>query len=432
MLVLQKRRAPVQLFSALDPPIKRNLWVLLASSLLFWAGIGSLLPTLSLYVQAIGGNDQEIGFVTGAFAIGLLGSRTWLGRLADQRSRKLVLLIGFVVATIAPIGYLSFQSIPGLIAIRIFHGICVAAFATAYIALVVDLSPPKNRGELIGYMTLGNPIGTAIGPALGGFVQQSWGNSALFLMAAGFSGLGLLCAAQVQAPAIPAEPNPSAYETSWQLLTGPRLRVPTLVFLLIGIAFGTLATFVPLLIKSTAVDLNPGFFYTAAAVGGFGVRLVVGKASDRFGRGLPITISLILYTLAMCLVWSAHSTFQFLCAGLIEGSAAGILIPTVSALIADRARPQERGRLFGLCLIGFDLGIAISGPLFGSVGETLGLDYRNMFAVAAGLAFLSLLTFITQSSKTPSDSIQFALGRGQDAYALALDGEPYPSLKKTS
>jgi hypothetical protein len=61
----------LQLFSALDPPIKRNLRILLASSLLFWAGIGSLLPTLSLYVQSIGGNDQEIGLVSGAFAIGL-------------------------------------------------------------------------------------------------------------------------------------------------------------------------------------------------------------------------------------------------------------------------------------------------------------------------------------------------------------------------
>jgi MFS family permease len=411
----------VQLFSALDPPVKRNLWVLLASSLLFWAGIGSLLPTLSLYVQDIGGNDQEIGFVTGAFAIGLLGSRTWLGRLADQRSRKLVLLIGFVVATIAPIGYLSVQSIPWLIVIRIFHGICIAAFATAYLSLVVDLSPPKNRGELIGYMTLGNPIGTAIGPAFGGFIQESWGNTALFLMAAGFSALGLLFATQVRAPTIPIDPNPSAYETSWQLLTGPRLRVPTLVFLLVGLAFGTLATFVPLLIKSTSVDLNPGLFYTAAALGGFGVRLAVGRASDRFGRGLPITLSLVLYTLAMSLIWSAHSTFVFLFAGLIEGSAAGILIPTVAALIADRARPQERGRLFGLCLTGFDLGIAISGPLLGSVGTSLGLDYRNMFAVAAGFAFLSLLTFITQSSKTPSDSIQFALGQGKDAYAVAIE-----------
>ena len=109
---------------------------------------------------------------------------------------------------------------------------------------------------------------------------------------------------------------------------------------------------------------------------------------------------------------------RFLLAELIEGSAAGISIPTISALIADRARPQERGRLFGLCLIGFDLGIAISGPLLGSMGGSFGLDYRNMFVVAAGLTFLSLLTFITQSSKTLADSVQFAFGRGKDAYAI--------------
>ena len=48
----------------------------------------------------------------GSFAIGLLLFRPMLGKLADDRSRKLVLLIGVAVVAIAPLGYLFVKSIP--------------------------------------------------------------------------------------------------------------------------------------------------------------------------------------------------------------------------------------------------------------------------------------------------------------------------------
>ena len=73
--------------------------------------------------------------------------------------------------------------------------------------------------------------------------------------------------------------------------------------LLIGMVIGTLQTFAPLFIKSMKIDLNPGLFYTAAAMASFSVRLFIGRASDRYGRGLFITISLMAFTLAMVGIW---------------------------------------------------------------------------------------------------------------------------------
>jgi predicted MFS family arabinose efflux permease len=66
--------------------------------------------------------------------------------------------------------------------------------------------------------------------------------------------------------------------------------------------------------------------------------------------------------------------------------------------------------------MGMDVGIAIAGPALGSVAEYIG--YRNMFGLTAGLTFLSILIFLTLSSKDLPSSVRFALGRGQDAYAL--------------
>ena len=162
-------------FTELDAAEVRDLSILFITGLLFWTSITTMLPTLPTYVQELGGTTQQVGLVMGCFAIGLLFSRTWLGQLADRHSRKIVLLIGTVVGAIAPLGYLWINSIAGLMAVRAFHGISIAAFTTAYSALVIDLSPLKHRGEIVGYMSLAVPIGMAIGPAVGGILQTSHG-----------------------------------------------------------------------------------------------------------------------------------------------------------------------------------------------------------------------------------------------------------------
>ncbi|WP_017717098.1 MFS transporter [Kamptonema formosum] len=427
----------MKVFSTLEPNQRRSLVILFAAGLLFWCNIASLLPTVPLYVQHVGGTKQQIGLVMGAFALGLLPSRPWLGPLADRQGRKIVLLLGAGVAATAPLGYLVVTSIPGLIAIRAFHGISVAAFTTGYSALVTDLSPPRQRGEIIGYMSLSNPIGVAIGPAVGGFLQESAGYPPLFLMAASLGALALLCVNQVREPGTYAAGRPerqnAAKEASaassgglpsssperekfWQLLWSPRLRIPTLVMLAVGLVFGTLSTYMPLFIKETGVNLNAGLFYTAAAVASFSARLFTGRASDRYGRGLPIACSLVCYTAAMLALWGSNSPAAFLLAAWLEGSASGTLIPTIVALVADRCGPQQRGRFFSLCVGGFDLGLALAGPILGAIAEVTG--YRNMFAIAAGLALLALILFITQSSKDLAHSLRFATGRGKDIYAF--------------
>ena len=412
----------MNIFRDIDPQPRRSLLTLFTAGLLFWSSLASLLPTLPLYVQSVGGTKQQIGFVMGAFAIGLLLSRPQLGKIADSRGRKQVLLLGASVAAIAPLGYLLAQSIPLLLLIRAFHGLSIAAFTTAYSALVTDLSPPGKRGELIGYMSLVNPIGLAVGPAIGGFVQAWVGYIPLFAMSAAFAATAVFFTCKIAEPnfadltksdSLSEDKNSQKY---WKMLWNPRVRIPALVLLLVGLVFGTLSTFMPLFIQETKANLNPGLFYSTAAIASFGIRLLTGRASDKYGRGLFISGGLICYAVSMLLLYFANNSGAFLIAALVEGCAGGTVLPMMVTLMSDRCEPHERGRLFSLCIGGFDLGIAVAGPTLGFVAEQVG--YRNMFGFAAGLAGLALVIFITQSSKGLSNSMKFAIGRGKDIYAL--------------
>lgn len=428
------------IFSTFSPPVQRNLGILFVAGLCFWAGLAGLLPTLPLFIATLGGNGQQIGLVMASFAIGLLVARPTLSRLADKQGRRLVMLIGLVAITLAPFGYLLVFLLPHLtvpvtllqrtitvdgsmlamMVIRAFHGLSIAAFVVAYSALVIDLSPPANRGELIGYMSLVNPVGMALGPALGGFLYEASGFTTAFLVMGilGLVGIGLIVKLEepVPPPLDPTLPPIADQNVFWRLLLTGRIRVPALILLLVGLAFGTLSTFVPLYVREVGLSLNVGLIYTASAIASFASRLLVGRASDRHGRGRFITASLAFYSLSMMMFWMADSAPMFLLAGLLQGLAAGTLIPMIAALMADRSRANERGRIFGLAMVGFDVGIALAGPSFGWFADLI--SYRGAFGIACLMTLLGLLIFITASSKDLHHSLQFALSHGRDVYAM--------------
>ncbi|MEM1311699.1 MAG: MFS transporter [Cyanobacteria bacterium P01_H01_bin.153] len=429
----------MRVFTTFSPALRWNLGILFAAGLCFWAGLAGLLPTLPLFIETLGATGSQIGVVMASFAVGLLVARPWLARLADEQGRKLVLLIGITAIAIAPFLYLLALFLPPLewqfiwgervlrvngvllllMAFRAFHGLSIAAFVVAYSALIVDISPPAKRGELIGYMSLVNPIGMALGPALGGFLL-TWSNFATAFIAMGVLGiLGVVCVTQVQETYEPVPRDRSSAAPRplfWRLLLTPRVRTPAFMLLLVGLAFGTLSTFVPLFVRETEIDLNVGLIYTASALASFIIRLLVGRASDRLGRGRFITAGLLMYTLSMLAFWQAESAATFLLAGLIQGGAAGTLIPMVAAMMGDRSTANERGKVFGLVMVGFDVGIALAGPVFGTFADWV--SYRGSFGLAGLMTFIGLLIFITTSSKDLSHSLQFSLGQGRDVYAV--------------
>ncbi|NJM97003.1 MAG: MFS transporter [Phormidesmis sp. RL_2_1] len=438
------------LFLNFEPALRRNLAIFFAASLCFWAGLAGMLPNLSLYIESFGASNQEIGWVMAAFAIGLLGFRPKMSRFTDRAGRKPALLIGVSVIAIAPLLYLSVSAVPNLMlhipgtnwqigtavlllgVTRAFHGISIAAFATAYSAVIADMAPPQHRGELIGYMSLATPIGMAIGPALGGYLEASFSLAFLTMTALGM--VGTLCVLASQEPPranaiAPASVTaatadrpignhqPRRSPVFWRLLFTPPIRVPALILFMVGIAFGSMVAFVPLYVRQAGIDINIGLIYTVSALASFSIRAIAGRASDKLGRGRFISLGLIFYTLAMLTLTLANTAPMLLLAGILQGAGGGTLIPIIAALMTDRSRPHERGLTFGLCLTGFDLGIALAGPVMGQLADANN-SYTLVFALAGIMTFLGLIIFITASSKDLIHSIHFALNDGRDVYAI--------------
>jgi len=389
--------------------------------LMFWSSLASQLPTLPLYIGYLGGTTTQVGFVMGSFAIGLLLCRSYLGRVADRRGRVVMIWLGLAVAAIIPLFYTTFTSMPMLMVLRAMHGVSIGAFATAYTALTVDQAPQSHRGEIIGYMSLVHPLGIGFGPAIGGWVQEEFGYMPLFMTASGLAIAGLIVATNLHESSnfVRSSNNDGQDRLPlWATLTSPRVEVPAIVLLLLGTVFGILSSFLPLLIKEQNIPLNAGIFYMTTAIASFMIRLPIANISDRYGRGIFISVGLCFYILAMLVIATVHTRLALIGAGALEGIGSGIVIPSIMTLLSDRTTPKERGFIFGLTWLGFDLGMAACSPIIGTLIVIIGLS--GAFAVACGMAILALVIFVTQSSSTLKTSFLFAIGLEKDRYAKTL------------
>jgi MFS family permease len=376
-----------------------------------------LLPTLPIYLADVGFGQQKIGLIIGAMALSLLVVRPSLGQLADQRGRNGVLLLGCLVAATAPLGYLALKHFWPLVALRLYHGLSIAAFTTAYVALAADLAPPHQRGEIMGHMGLANPIGIALGPALAGYLLGTVDSFTIIFLGSALLGLGSMWLTMI----LPDRPWPqpttdraSMVAAMGQILQTPALAIPSAMLVLVGFPFGAIHTFIPLYIQNAGATLNPGLFYLAAAVMSFMARLIFGRLTDRHGRGLFIFLSLLGYACSMGMLAVAQGTAWFLGAAMVEGMSLGTLMPTTIALLTDRCHPEQRGLVFAIGIAGLDGGIAIAAPLFGWVAAAWG--YPSIFALSMGFVLLATTLFVLLGNKTIGSSWRFALGVEADRY----------------
>ena len=171
-----------------------------------------------------------------------------------------------------------------------------------------------------------------------------------------------------------------------------------------------------MVLEETEFGFSAGWFFTTAAIASFSSRMFSGSISDRYGRGPLITISLLCYFVSVIFLTQATGGQQVLIAAIFEGIGAGTLLPTIIALISDRSSGYERGRVYSVCLGGFDIGNALAGPLVGSLGSSL--NYQTIFTISSSFAFIGFLLFISQYNASFKKSLSFALGKEKDLYAF--------------
>ena len=138
------------------------------------AGFGALMPVLPAWLTLLlpGASASEVarhvGFLSGAYAVGVLvGAPLW-GTVGDQVGHGRILILGLVgyVASSLLLLVPTFTAVWGMYALRTTTGFFVAAVVPVVSALVAEHTPQKQRARRFAWLGAMSLLGFLFGPAL--------------------------------------------------------------------------------------------------------------------------------------------------------------------------------------------------------------------------------------------------------------------------
>ncbi|MFQ5886499.1 MAG: MFS transporter, partial [Anaerolineae bacterium] len=239
---MNNRPSPNQEEAPFSYPL--SFYLIMASTFLFFFSMHLLITPLPLYIKEVGGEPSQIGLVMGMFALTAVLSRPLVGRLVDTWGRKPVMIMGSAIFILGPLFYALARSISSLFLARMFHGMGIAAFTTAYSTLVADLVPPPRRGEALGLAGVAVGLSLMLAPPLGDALLPRLDFSLLFVASAVVAALSLLVAIPIREAARAA--NPQTAPGFLDTLSERYVWVPSLLTLAVGLTYGSIYVFLPL------------------------------------------------------------------------------------------------------------------------------------------------------------------------------------------
>src|SRR5579871_5464477 len=96
------------------------------------------------------------------------------GWLSIRVGRKLTFLVSIAGFTLASMACGAAQSLPQIVIFRLIQGICGAALIPLSQAVVLDIYPPQQVGQVMAIWGAGAILGPIFGPVLGGWLTDNF------------------------------------------------------------------------------------------------------------------------------------------------------------------------------------------------------------------------------------------------------------------
>lgn len=396
-----------------NPIIKEALWTRNYVSMILlslFIGIslnmtGTLTP---LFARELGSSLSTVGIIVAAFTVTALIFRPFFGNIVDTKGRKVTIIIGGVLFTLATLSYGISFSVFGLMFVRLFHGFSFSAHSTAAGTVVADIVPPSRLSEGVGFFGISHTLGMALGPLIGLNLLDYAGFTPVFILSALLGGISVLISFSVkfnnENTKLSATNNSKVINDvtktnrgfSTSSIIEPSALPSSFVLLFIALTLGAIFTFLPVFAFSRGIE-DIGIFFTVFALVQLVARPLTGKLADRFGFTPIIIPGLIFMLIAMILLAYANNIGLFIAAAAAYGIGFGSVQPTLNAIMIKLCPVHRRGVGNATFFSAMDIGIGVGAVLWGVVSELVGFTF--VFLGSAFCIILSILVYLFWLSK---------------------------------
>jgi MFS family permease len=374
----------------------RDFVLICLANFFVFLGFQMTLPTIPLFVEHLGGNDQLIGLVVGIFTFSALVVRPFAGHALETRGRRFVFLIGLAIFVLSVGSYSFITSILLLFMMRVIQGIGWGFSTTASGTIATDIIPASRRGEGMGYYGLSGNIALAFGPSLGLLLAGMLSFTPLFLICAALGLASLLFAANITYKKI-EQPQKLAHH-KWDIYEKSALE-PSILLFFLTVTFGGIASFLPLYTAEKGIS-GIQWYFLLYALALMVTRTFAGQLYDKKGHQAVFIPGAALILLAMLLLaWLPNNMILFT-AAILYGLGFGTVQPALQAWSVERAARDRKGMANATFFAFFDLGVGVGAMVFGQISHWFG--YASIYLTAALSVSLSVLfyLFVLKREKT--------------------------------
>jgi MFS family permease len=361
-----------------------------------------IVPELPSYLTSLGGGEYK-GFIISLFTVTAMLSRPFSGKLADKIGRIPVMMAGSAVCFLCSLVYPILTTVSGFLFLRLLHGFSTGFTPTGQTAYLSDIIPAEKRGEAMGLLGTAGTLGMAGGPAIGGLVANQFGLQFMFYCSSAFALTAILILLGIKETLRDKHPvNLSLLKINRKDLFEPRVLMPCLVMVLSAYSYGAAFTVIPDFGEFVGIK-NKGLLFTYLTVASLLVRLIGGKASDRWGRKPVLQVSTLTIAVGMLIIAFAESKLQLIIGVSVYGLGQGATSPTLLAWATDLSDINFKGRGIASLYIFMELGIGLGAFASGLIFSNESSNFLLTFIVCSSLATASFayITFL-RSPVNPS------------------------------
>ncbi len=359
------------------------------------------------FVQSIGGDEQQLGWIVGCGMIGSIVIRLAQGDAIDRYGAGRIWFWSLVVYSISLLLHLWLTTAYGP-AVFIVRAVMQASLAGVFGSSITFVSlrvRPQRMAEVIGALGTSGFLGLMLGPSLSDWLGS--GNAEQHQMVARMFWIASVMAILSVGAAwfITRKATKPAHHTRTSLLRVISQYHPMMISVsaaAMGAGFAIPVTF----LRPFAAEKNlggVGLFFSVYAVTGFLARLASRSLFERFGNRPWIIVGLILLTISyLCYLPVTRST-DLIAPAAIAGIAHALLFPSIMSAGTSVFPRQYLGVATSLILAMFDFGTFIAAPLVGTflraAKPLTSHAYSLMFAgVATLIAFVTAAFWLSPAA----------------------------------
>ena len=393
----------MQRIYSLRAEFPRQFWIIFGGTLINSTGSGMVFPFITLYLrQRLNVSMTYVGVILMFWSVSALVGQIVGGSLTDRFGRKRLMVVSLASNAImlALFGFAD-SFVVAAIVVSI-TGFVNALYQPARDAMIADLVASDKRPQAYGLIRVVANLGIAIGPAIGGFLAaQSY--LITFLSSASATFTYFLITTFLMRETKPNTPAHHATDAApGNLMTV--LRDTRFVVFCIGgicctILAGQMMAVLPVYMKDQ-FGLGETYFgwvmTTNAAMVVF-LQLPITRVTRKIPRLFLTATGALLYALGVGSVALGSAFPHFIAAMVVYTFGEMILVPTSTAITADLAPADLRGRYMGMLgltwSVGFGIGPVVGGLISDHLAPIALWPLTALSGVFAAIIFLAITRF---------------------------------------